>query len=84
MGNAIGLLGGSFDPIHLGHLLLARAARDALDLAEVRLIPAAQPWQKGELVAPAEHRVRMIELAIAGEPRLVVDRIELERGGPSY
>lgn len=83
MSAAIGLLGGSFDPVHVGHLLLARAARDALALAEVRFIPAARPWQKGELT-PAEHRVKMLELALAGEPRCRIDPTELQRGGVSY
>lgn len=79
----LGLLGGSFDPVHVGHLALARAARDALRLAEVRLIPAAQPWQKGE-ITDAEQRAAMVALAIAGEPGLRLDRGELDRGGPSY
>ena len=79
----IGLLGGSFDPVHVGHLQLARDARDRLGLAEVRLIPAAQPWQKGPITDPA-HRARMIALAIADEPGLVLDMHEIERGGPSY
>ncbi|MCS6943837.1 MAG: nicotinate (nicotinamide) nucleotide adenylyltransferase [Sutterellaceae bacterium] len=81
---AIGLLGGSFDPVHVGHLMLARAARDGLDLAQLRFVPAGQPWQKGALVASAEHRLRMLQLAIAGEPRFFIDRIELDRPGPSY
>lgn len=79
----IGLLGGSFDPIHAAHLQLARDARDRLGLAEVRLIVAAQPWQKGD-VADAAHRAEMVRLAIAGEPRLVLDLREIERGGPSF
>ena len=79
----IGLLGGSFDPIHVGHLQLARDARDRLGLAEVRLIPAAQPWQKGP-ITDAAHRAHMVALAIAGEPGLVLDMHEIERGGPSY
>jgi nicotinate (nicotinamide) nucleotide adenylyltransferase/ribosome silencing factor RsfS/YbeB/iojap len=79
----IGLLGGSFDPIHVGHLQLARDARDRLGLAEVRLIPAAQPWQKGPLTDAAQ-RAHMVRLAIAGEPGLVLDMHEVERGGPSY
>ena len=83
MNIALGLLGGSFDPIHAGHLALARAARDGLQLAELLLIPAAQPWQKDELT-PAEHRARMVELAIAGEPRMRLERCELDRGGSSY
>ena len=76
----IGLLGGSFDPIHHGHLQLARDALKHLPLDEVRFIPAAQPWQKGPITA-AEHRARMVQLAIAGEPRFALDMHEIERGG---
>jgi nicotinate-nucleotide adenylyltransferase len=79
----IGLLGGSFDPIHVGHVQLARDARQQLDLARVLFVPAGQAWQKGPASA-AEHRARMIELAIGSEPRFVLDRRELERPGPSY
>jgi nicotinate-nucleotide adenylyltransferase len=79
----VGLLGGSFDPIHAGHLALARAALTALPLDELRFIPAAQPWQKGAL-SDAAHRAHMVELAIAGEPRFVLDMHEIERGGTTY
>jgi nicotinate-nucleotide adenylyltransferase len=79
----IGLLGGSFDPIHHGHLQLARDALVQLPLDEVRFIPAAQPWQKGPVTA-AEHRARMVQLAIAGEPRFALDMHEIERGGVTY
>jgi nicotinate-nucleotide adenylyltransferase len=79
----IGLLGGTFDPIHVGHLALARAACDELDLAQLLLIPARQPWQKGPITA-AQHRARMVELAIAGDPRMRLERCELDRAGPSY
>jgi nicotinate-nucleotide adenylyltransferase len=79
----IGLLGGSFDPIHVGHLQLARDALAHLPLDEVRFVPAAQPWQK-ERVTDAAHRVRMVELAIAREPRCVPDPLEVERGGVTY
>ena len=82
-GAAIGLLGGSFDPIHLGHLQLARDALEQLVLAEVRFIPAAQPWQKGALTA-AEHRARMVQLAIADKRRFALDLHEIERGGVTY
>lgn len=79
----IGLLGGSFDPIHVGHLALARAALERLGLAELRFIPAGHPWQKGE-ITDAAHRAKMVALAIAGEPRFVLDMHEIERSGPSY
>ena len=79
----IGLLGGSFDPIHAGHLQLARDALARLPLDEVRFLPAAQPWQK-DRVTDAAHRAHMIELAIAGEPRWVLDMHEIERGGTTY
>lgn len=81
----LGLMGGSFDPIHHGHLLAARALREALGLDEVRLIPAGtQPFKAGRHGASAVERGRMVELAIAGEPGLALDRQELERPGPSY
>lgn len=75
--------GGTFDPVHEGHLAVARAARDALD-AEVHLLPAHDPPHKGETRADAHQRAAMLQLALAGEPRLHVDTRELRRAGPSY
>lgn len=81
----IGVLGGSFDPVHHGHLIVARALREILELDEVRLIPAgSQPFKREGHGAPALDRAVMTELAVAGEPGLVVDRVEVEREGPSY
>jgi nicotinate-nucleotide adenylyltransferase len=80
----VGLLGGSFDPVHQAHLALARAALSELELDQVQFIPAGNPWQRAPLRAAGSHRRRMIELAIAGDPRLAVNPIELERDGPTY
>jgi len=80
----IGLFGGSFDPVHNAHVALARSALEALALDEVRWIPAGQPWQKTRKLADAAHRRAMVALAIEGEPRFVLDPIELQRPGPSY
>lgn len=84
----IGLFGGSFDPVHLGHLALARSALSDLDLDELRFIPAGQPWQKPHRLAPACERVEMLELALAdpaaGDPRFSIEHCELRRSGPSY
>ncbi|MBC8119439.1 MAG: nicotinate (nicotinamide) nucleotide adenylyltransferase [Burkholderiaceae bacterium] len=79
----LGLLGGSFDPIHNGHLQLARDALERLRLSEVHFIPAAQPWQKDPMTA-AEHRAQMVRLGIAGEARFVLDMREIARGGITY
>ncbi len=80
----IGLYGGSFDPVHEAHLALARAALDQLGLDELRWMPAGQPWQKARPLEAADHRVAMLELVIAGEPRFILERCELGRTGPSY
>ena len=80
----IGLLGGTFDPVHIGHLALARTARAALRLDEVRLMPTGASWQKSGVVASATERLAMIELAIAGLDGLVADDREVRRGGPTY
>ncbi|HEX7125859.1 MAG TPA: nicotinate-nucleotide adenylyltransferase [Thermodesulfobacteriota bacterium] len=80
-----GFLGGTFDPIHLGHLRAALEVAEALDLPEIRFVPARVPPHKlGEPVTPAEHRVRMLQAAIRGERRFRVDLRELDRPGPSY
>ncbi len=80
----VGLLGGSFDPVHHGHLVTAVVLRELLELSEVRLVPAgAQPFKAGH-AAPGEHRLRMVELAVADYPGLAVERAELDRPGPSY
>jgi nicotinate-nucleotide adenylyltransferase len=79
----IGLLGGSFDPIHVGHVQFARDAMRELSLAKVLFVPAGLAWQKGP-AADAMHRARMVELAIADEPRFALDRRELERPGASF
>ena len=79
-----GLFGGSFDPVHSAHDALARLALTQLGLDEVRWIPAGQPWQKTRRLTAASDREAMVRLAIAGEPRFVVDRIELRRRGISY
>jgi len=80
----VGLFGGSFDPVHDAHLALARAALQTLELDEVRWIPAGQAWQKARALSDAAHRLAMLRLAIAGEPRFVLDRSEVDRAGPSY
>lgn len=80
----IGLFGGTFDPPHLAHLALARSALEALALDELRWIPAGDPWQKTRRITPAAHRAAMVALAIAGEPRFVLERCEIERSGPSF
>jgi nicotinate-nucleotide adenylyltransferase len=83
--DSLGIFGGTFDPIHLAHLAVAQEAADALGLEEVLFIPAGQPPHKpGQEITPAEHRLAMVELAIAGNERFGVDRLELERAGPSY
>ena len=80
----VGLFGGTFDPPHNAHLALARAALDALGLDEVRWIPAGAPWQKARSITPGSEREAMVRAAIEGEPRFVLDRIEIQRRGPSY
>jgi nicotinate-nucleotide adenylyltransferase len=81
----VGILGGTFDPIHFGHLVIAEEVREALELDRVLFVPAAKPPHKlDEEVAPAADRVAMVELAIAGNPSFAISRIELERDGPSY
>ncbi len=80
----IGLFGGSFDPVHDAHVALAKTALGQLKLDEVRWIPVGEPWQKTRQLADAADREAMVRLAIAGEPRFVLDRSELRRRGPSF
>ncbi|MCY7314212.1 MAG: nicotinate-nucleotide adenylyltransferase [Rubrivivax sp.] len=79
----VGLFGGSFDPVHNAHVALAEVALTSLQLDAVRWIPAGQPWQKNRAMAAPEHRVAMVQSAIAHQPRFVLDRIEIDRTGDS-
>src|SRR5690606_14331669 len=79
----VGLLGGTFDPVHVGHLALARAACVALSIDELRLVPTGVSSQR-DGSSPAADRVAMLRLAIAGEPDWIIDTREVEREGPSY
>ncbi len=80
----IGILGGTFDPIHFGHLRPAVEVRAALSLDAIRLLPCRVSPLRDEPAAAPEHRLAMLEAAVAGEPDLIVDGRELDRPGPSY
>jgi nicotinate-nucleotide adenylyltransferase len=80
----VGLFGGSFDPVHNAHVALAQLALEQLQLDEVRWIPAGQPWQKTRVLTSGADREAMVRLAIAGEPRFTLDRIELRRHGVTF
>ena len=80
----VGIMGGTFDPIHLGHLVTAEQARADLGLDEVVFVPAGQPWQKARGVTPAEHRYVMTVLATAANPAFSVSRVEIDHPGPTY
>ena len=81
----IGILGGTFDPPHLGHLLIAETARVALDLESVLFLPAGEPWLKsGQRITPSAHRLRMVELAIADNPDFCASDREVRRTGATY
>ena len=81
----IGVLGGTFDPVHMGHLIVAEETKGRLNLAEVLFVPAGQPWLKANnFISPAEHRIQMVRLAIADEPSFKLSTMEIERAGPSY
>ena len=81
----IGVLGGTFDPIHKGHLVIAAEVVTRLNLDEILFIPAGQPWLKMDYpISAAEHRVQMVRLAIAGKPGFKLSTMEIERAGPTY
>jgi nicotinate-nucleotide adenylyltransferase len=80
----VALLGGTFDPVHTGHLQIAQDVRQALGLAAVRLVPAGDPPHRGGTFAGAAHRLAMLELAVRDCPGLVVDAREVRRAGKSY
>jgi nicotinate-nucleotide adenylyltransferase len=79
----IGIMGGTFDPIHHGHLVAASEVQGRFQLDEVVFVPTGQPWQKG-LVSPAEDRYLMTVIATASNPRFSVSRVDVDRDGPTY
>lgn len=81
----IGILGGTFDPVHYGHLMMAESCREQLRLDEVRLMPAGDPPHKpDQKITDAHARADMLQLAVSGYPEFVVDRREIRRSGPSF
>lgn len=79
----IGVMGGTFDPIHHGHLVAASEVAQWFDLDEVVFVPTGEPWQKQE-VSPSEHRYLMTVIATASNPRFTVSRVDIDRSGPTY
>lgn len=77
-------MGGTFDPIHNGHLVAASEVADYFELDEVIFVPTGQPWQKGRSVTAAEDRYLMTVIATASNPRFSVSRVDIDRGGPTY
>src|SRR5436853_816008 len=81
----IGVMGGTFDPIHHGHLVAASEVQAWFDLDEVVFVPTGAPWQKSDRdVSPAEHRYLMTVIATAANPRFWVSRVDIDRDGPTY
>jgi nicotinate-nucleotide adenylyltransferase len=81
----IGIMGGTFDPIHHGHLVAASEVADRFELDEVVFVPTGEPWQKdGESVSAAEDRYLMTVIATASNPRFAVSRVDVDRDGPTY
>src|ERR1044071_2348826 len=81
----LGLFGGSFDPVHLGHLLVAQAAREELRICRLFFLPAAQsPFKPGPAPAPPGQQLRLLRLALAGQADCQIDDQEIRRGGVSY
>jgi len=81
----VGVLGGTFDPPHMGHLILAQEADQALGLSRVLFVPAGEPWRKARRqLSPREHRLEMVRLAVADNPSFAVSTAEVGRPGPSY
>ncbi len=81
----LGFLGGTFDPVHLGHLVLAETARDQLGLDGVLLVPAGRPWRKADRrITEGHHRLAMLRLAVRDNPAFEVCTVEVERPGASY
>src|SRR5438874_10530439 len=81
----VGIMGGTFDPIHHGHLVAASEVAAAYDLDEVVFVPTGRPWQKSDRdVSPAEHRYLMSVIATASNPRFWVSRVDIDRAGPTY
>jgi nicotinate-nucleotide adenylyltransferase len=80
----LGVMGGTFDPIHHGHLVAASEVADRFELDEVIFVPTSQPWQKDRHVTAAEDRYLMTVIATASNPRFMVSRVDIDRGGPTY
>jgi nicotinate-nucleotide adenylyltransferase len=81
----VGIMGGTFDPIHHGHLVAASEVESLFDLDEVIFVPTGEPWQKSSRrVSPAEHRYLMTVIATASNPRFWVSRVDIDREGPTY
>jgi nicotinate-nucleotide adenylyltransferase len=81
----LGVFGGTFDPIHMGHLVVAEEAREQLGLDEVVFVPAGEPWFKADMrITDARHRFAMVDLAVASNPAFLTSDLEIVRSGPSY